>query len=123
LNKYSLILGIIGAILLIVFLNTSDKKIDCDQFISRMKSVRYNGIIIKKYIDTNQHNYKKVILKEDIETQVILFDQEEGGVFQYLEKGDSISKKDGDLTMKIVRGEKDSIYKLNYYCLTQKSKK
>jgi hypothetical protein len=123
LNKYSLILGIIGAILLIVFLNTSDKKIDCDQFISRMKSERYNGIIIKKYIDTNQNNYKKVILKKDIETQVILFDQEEGGVFQYLEKGDSISKKDGDLTMKIVRGEKDSIYKLNYYCLTQKSKK
>lgn len=122
-KNYSLILGLIGIVVLTIFWNSFENKPDCDEFLSQIRSERYSGIIIKKFIDKDQHNYKKVILKKDSKTQVILLDQEEGGLFEYLEKGDSISKKGGELILKIVREEKDSIYKLNYYCLTQKGKK
>ena len=120
-NKYKLILGIIGVILLMVFWNSTDKKFDCEQIISNIKSQKYRGKVVEKFIDEDQHNYKKVILRKDSETQVIFLDQEEG-LFEYLRKGDSITKKENDLNVKIVRGKIDSIYHLDHYCLTQKSK-
>ena len=65
------------------------------------------------------HMYKKVILKKRSETDVILLDSEESGLFDYLKNGDSIFKKGNSLEVHIKRNTYDTIFNLDYYCLNK----
>ncbi|WP_165499106.1 hypothetical protein, partial [Gramella sp. KN1008] len=67
--------------------------------------------------DSMSHMYKKVILKKRSETDVILLDNEESGLFDYLKTGDSIFKKGNSLEVHIKRNIYDTIFNLDYFCL------
>ena len=60
-KKFNFILGLVGVIGLAFFLGTAGSKVDCKSLIQNEKSDAYNGLIIEKYIDQDQHIYKKVI--------------------------------------------------------------
>ncbi len=68
----------------------------------------YNGIIIDKYIDENQHNFKKIIINEEFKKRTILFNIEIGGIYEYFEIGDSIIKQSGSLQVRIIRQDLDT---------------
>ncbi|MEG9329213.1 hypothetical protein V6B16_14815 [Salinimicrobium catena] len=118
-SNYRLILGIIGVLVLIIFWSSIESKTDCESFISGIKSEKYNGIVTEKYIDSINHMYKKVILKNSSKTNIILLDDEKSGLFRYLKNGDSIFKKNNSLKVHIKRNTSDTIFNLDYYCLTE----
>lgn len=103
--KAWIILCIIG--LVIVFFWLKDK-IPLPENITKLAinayyNETYSAIIVDKFIDKDQHNSKKIILKGDRENRTILFDIETSGVYYSLQVGDSIVKHSGSLEIMIYK--------------------
>lgn len=116
-KKINFILGLVGVIGLAFFLGTADSKVDCKSLIQNEKSDTYSGLIIEKYVDQDQHMYKKVILDKKPGTDVILLDWETSGFYEFLKVGDSVSKNTNSLQVQIWRNNKDTVYNLEFHCL------
>jgi len=77
----------------------------------------YSGIIINKFIDREEHNFKKVIINENSSERVILLDIEQGGLFEFLNVGDSIIKTKGNLKVKVIRNNVDTLIEMKFESL------
>lgn len=75
----------------------------------------FNGAITQKYKDRNQHNYETVIIENDTLQQTILFDFVMGGLYEFLEVGDSLSKKSGTLDLRLKRKVLDTLITMQIY--------
>jgi hypothetical protein len=75
----------------------------------------YNGEVIDKYIDEDQHNYHKIILNEEGNQRTILMDWEKGGLFNIVQVGDTLQKKSDKLEVRLKRKNIDTIIKMLFY--------
>ncbi|WP_339700045.1 hypothetical protein [uncultured Marixanthomonas sp.] len=113
---FILFLILLSAVLLIIFLfynkvlEMTDKK--ASDF---YKEDDYKGIVVNKFIDTEQHNYHKVVVKKEENQQTILFDHENGGLFEFIKIGDSLTKTRGNLKIRLQRENLDTIIKMEIY--------
>ena len=77
----------------------------------------YNGVVIKKYIDKNNHNYKIVEIKGlDRQVHKELMDWDKSGLFEYIEKGDSIVKELNTLKVSVFRDKVEFFFLIDYKC-------
>lgn len=103
-------------ILLFSILIVSCEKIDCDK-LSQIKKEYECLLIVEKFKDTNSvHNFEVigVSLKTNKDT---LYKQENRwfcSYYKYIEKGDTIIKRKGELTFNIHK--KDTILRFNWEC-------
>jgi len=103
---------------LIVILKFTDrvKELVPDKKASKYYSEdQYFGIVIDKFIDRDQHNYKTVVIKNLKETRKVLFDFEIGGLYDFIEVGDSISKNINSLDFRLIREDLDTVVQMKIY--------
>jgi len=74
----------------------------------------FSGIVSKKFIDWDNHGYKKIVLVNQSKTREVRLDYEWIGLFKFIEVGDSISKEKNNLDMRLRRKELDTIIRLNF---------
>jgi len=57
--------------------------------------LKFNGVIIAKYLDSSQHFYPTIVLHQIITNDTLRFYliHEKSQLYEFLEKGDIISKK------------------------------
>jgi hypothetical protein len=109
-------LAVVGLIVIYFWfksLSSSDEE-EYNSAINAYKSDQYNGVIINKYKDENQHNYQKVILDELGSDKVLLFNIETSGVYDFLEVGDSLMKENGSLCIRVIRNDLDTILEMSF---------
>lgn len=74
----------------------------------------FSGKVSKKYIDWDNHGYKKIVLVNQNETREVRLDYEWMGLFKFIEVGDSVSKEKNNLDMRLRRKELDTMIRLNF---------
>lgn len=75
----------------------------------------YSGVVTNKFIDSSQHMYKKIFIKEKYGTKVALFNGEVGGMFDFIKIGDSINKQEGTNEVRVRRKKLDTVISLRFY--------
>ncbi len=80
-----------------------------DRVLQKALDKNYNGIVVKKYIDYENHAVPKVILRTEKET--IMFKR----IYDQLKIGDSISKQQGDLKVYIYKKDRTIVFDTTNY--------
>jgi hypothetical protein len=78
----------------------------------------YHGIIIKKYIDSTQHSYHTVEIKnfDDAQIEKLLLDYDKTGFYWNVKINDTIHKKFGSDTVFINNSQGRKQYILKFDC-------
>jgi len=76
--------------------------------------VSLNGLLIDKYIDFENHEYKTCMIKQNIGTLTVLLNFDQSGLFNYLQVGDSVFKIRGDSLVIVKRGNDKKQFYLKY---------
>jgi len=110
------ILAIIGIPIILVFIRVvrNESSQTFEEFLHNYRTEEYSGWVIDKYVDENQNNFQKVFLKHDYGERVILFNHETGGLFNYIEVGDTLIKEYGTLDVKILRADFDTTITMRF---------
>ncbi|MGW9685079.1 hypothetical protein [Flagellimonas sp. 2504JD1-5] len=89
-----------------------------DDFFIKVANTYYNdcfsGVVSKKFIDWEQHGFRKVVLVNQSETREIRLDYEWSGLFKFIKVGDSVTKEKKTLDMRLRRRELDTMIRLNF---------
>lgn len=74
----------------------------------------FNGLLIDKYIDFENHEYKTCIILENIDTLKVLLNFDRSDLFNYLHVGDSVFKIRSDSLIIVKRGNEKKHFYLKY---------
>jgi len=113
--QYSIVFGFI---IIVMWLLSESSKFEVTSSDAKriFKDVVYDGFLTNKFVDKKQHNYKKIILKDfNGRESTHILDLESGGLYDYLEIGDTIYKKRGELFLKLKRKKNDTIIHLKFW--------
>ena len=113
--QYSIVFGFI---IIVMWLLSESSKFEVTSNDAKriFKDVVYDGVLTNKFVDKKQHNYKKIILKDfNGRESTHVLDLESGGLYDYLEIGDTIYKKRGELFLKLKRKKNDTIIHLKFW--------
>ena len=110
----SAIIGVIG-VSIWFYTEVPSPKIDPKEIIDLYREESYSGKVLDRYIDTDQHNYHKIILEENNNERIILMDWEIGGLFNFVQKGDTLHKESGSLDVNLKRKDLDTIITMKFY--------
>ena len=108
-RKYNLLIIIIIAIfsILISIFYTKLDKLHFERikhsYLNYYYSESLNGVILKKYIDKRNHSIKTIQIRTIDDTISLAFDFDNSGLFEYLIKGDSISKNQNSFQITVLR--------------------
>ena len=83
-------------------------------FIESYRIESYSGNIVKKFVDKEQHGYRTIVVDDNNTERSILLEYEKGGLYSFLNVGDSINKKEGDLSVSISRENIDTIIHMRF---------
>ncbi len=124
-NKYLLIgfseIGVIVTFIIftILFLLSFPSLNDsaCNSF-KDFKRYKYDYVLINKYLDSTQHSYPTLILQDSqgnkIKNQDLIKDN--SGLFDFVNIGDSIKKKEGDSLVNVINNRLDTIIEVDFGC-------
>jgi hypothetical protein len=117
-DKFTLIIRLVlGLVFFAIVIVVTSTNAQCSKEKEVAKQL-LNGKVIKVYLDSTHHNYETIemTMNGKIEKNYFLL-FEKSGVFNYLLPGDSISKNEGSLELKVF-GKKEKILKnLHYGCV------
>lgn len=86
------------------------------KYISEDETLKLNlkGKLDSKYLDTNYHNRPCLKIKD--REKIIVYDiaTDESGLFEYIQKGDSIIKLSNSLNVRVSNSQKDTIFVLKF---------
>lgn len=107
----------IAIIIAINFINTTEYS-DKDFFkeIKNHKMKPFQGRVVKKYIDENQHYFHKVVFNSPYEYNNTIHLNHQIDLFNLVMVGDSLIKESGSLNVRIIRETEnlDTIYKMTF---------
>jgi len=110
-----LILLLIGFILFIWLNPTMGERV-C-KFYEEDKNYGYEGDVVNKYIDSLNHSYPIVVFGPGYKgTERIDYTHDVSGLFEFIQVGDKVIKKKGTYDVVVTRGDKESIFTLDYGC-------
>ena len=72
------------------------------------------SVIIDKYVDKNNHNYKVIGFKGDQFSDSLILNLDKSGLFDYVSIGDSIIKVPGDSSVLVTRDGNAKVFVLRY---------
>jgi hypothetical protein len=114
--KIWLILSLIGLVIILFWFKNiiPTPEEDIHMAVNAYKIDEFNGVVIDKYIDKNEHNFKKIIINENNTRRVVLFDIEISGVYDFFMVGDSIAKDKGNLQIRVIRNDLDTTLQMEF---------
>ena len=77
------------------------------------KDFNYSGTIHHAYLDTLNHNFRRVDLESG---KTVYLNIDRSGLFEYLEPGDSIVKTKGSYEVLLFRNDLDTAFLMDYGC-------
>ena len=107
-------------ILVLLIYNKKDIFFQSDEeyfksLVNNYSSMKFEGIVTKKFIDSTDHNTRKVIIVLNYGgEETLILDFEEVDLFNYIQIGDSLSKEGHNLEMRAIRNEFDTILKFQF---------
>lgn len=110
------VICIVGFIIILKWFDTitPTREEEIKNVISSYRNKYYSGIIVKKYIDREEHNFKKIILKENHLERTLLFNMEIGGIYDFFTEGDSLIKEKGSLQVRVIRKDLDTLINMQF---------
>lgn len=87
---------------------------DINMAVNAHQVEEFNGVVINKFIDKNEHNFKKVIINDNNTKGTILFDIETSGVYDFFKVGDSIVKHKGNIQIRVIRNDIDTTLQMKF---------
>mgnify|MGYP000862954862 CR=1 FL=1 len=111
--KWYVILSTFFVLAFLIYHFRSDSTIK-DNVFKKDIGLRFRSVIIDKYIDHENHNYKTCILLEGTDTLILFLDFDKSGLFNYLEVGDSVFKDIGDSLIIVKRKDDIRHFYLKY---------
>lgn len=76
---------------------------------NKLKNQEINGVIQDKYNDKWNHNVPKILFTNGQSLVIDRWGDKSNDIWYYLEKGDSIYKKEGSLNLKVIKPSGKSI--------------
>lgn len=80
----------------------------------------YSGVVINKFIDKEKHNYRTVIIKKEDKEHTVVFSFVMGGLYEFIEVGDTLFKKTGTLELHLKRKNLDTVIPMQIYDRSKK---
>lgn len=111
--RWYVFLSILFVIIFFIYHFESPLKIRNEKFRRDLK-LSFNGIVIDKFVDSVNHNYKTILIKENLDTTRFIFDFDRTNTFHYIKTGDSIIKDKGDSAILIIRNKNRKEFTLKY---------
>lgn len=117
-KKIWIIWTIVGLVVIIIWFIFQYRNINtCEENYRKEKLEEYYGIVDRKYVDQYNHSFKLVKLKFRTQIRTLHMNSDLSGLFEYIEKGDSLAKQSGQYDVEVYRdGELSKIFKINYDC-------
>jgi len=85
-----------------------------DYFKDTVEPLEIKGIVLEKYRDKNRDYPRVIINNSSKELLLTLYDYETSGLWNYLQKGDSIFKDKGELVFYVKRNGNKKKFTLQY---------
>ena len=105
-NKYYFYFSVVIAIIFFIYYFQFPSKVRKETF-ERDVRLEFNGRVVKKFINVENHNYEMLHIKSGDDTISFLLNFDLSGLFDYVRVGDSIVKYE-DKTRIIVITERNS---------------
>jgi hypothetical protein len=80
------------------------------------KFLVFKGIINRAFEDKENHNTKTLLIENNGDIQVFYLAFDKSGLFEYLQKGDSVIKKYKSYDIIVKRNDEVKVFKLDYNC-------
>jgi len=115
---------VLGAILLYLLIKgTIDSSHSACDVLELFRDYKFNGLIINKYIDKDEHSTETVIIKnfnETIPDTLTLLDWDKTGLYYKINKNDTIIKQRGSNSVYLKNGTAKFNYILDFGCHNKK---
>jgi hypothetical protein len=111
------ILSFIGLLIGTIFFIFTGISNTCSAY-RDFKNYEYNYIVVNKYIDSTQHSYPTLILRDSLGNQFSSTDLnfDRSGLFDILSIGDSIEKKTGTGLVTVSNSKLDTTIMVDFGC-------
>ncbi|MBU1012595.1 MAG: hypothetical protein KKG99_06295 [Bacteroidetes bacterium] len=111
--KWYIYFSILIAVVFFIYHFRSPSNIRNEKF-KRDVRIEFNGHVIGKYIDINNHNYKICLIQSNTDTIRFLLNFDISGLFNYANVGDSIIKNKDESKIVIIRNNVIKEFFLKY---------
>lgn len=101
---------------IIFFYYQTNKHNPCEDSYKKFKNREISGLVQKKYVDSANHLYKTVEVLQKNNLDMVYFNLDKGGSYEYIEQGDSIFKKKKSDILTIIRNTNTRKFKIEYRC-------
>lgn len=107
-----------------IIMRTCSKSPQCRNE-ERILEAQWKSNVLKKFIDSTEHNYPTIVIFEydtifkkvvNWEEELVFFDHEKSGFYDYVRVGDSIIKEKNSMDIRVIRGNKDTVFTIDYGC-------
>ncbi len=105
---------VIGIIFFIT--KTKNSISSCEKSFEIQKNISYSGLVSEKYIDSMNHLNKTIRLTKNKGKDIVIFNYDRSGAFNYIKPGDSIFKKSGSDNLITDRKGNVVVFKIDYGC-------
>jgi hypothetical protein len=110
----SLLFTLITILVFYLFI-PSEKEICLKAFSDALK-LEFKGTVREKFIDNNNHLAPTIIVESGKDSIKITDYRDRSGLFEYLEKGDSIIKSNNSPLITVKRNDVNSSFTITYDC-------
>lgn len=116
-NKLVYYLIAIPILAIFIFYQINKYGSNCQKFSNDVNSHEFSGVVVKKYYDKKNHDYHTVEYKQaDLIVHKLTYPNDRSGLFNFLNKGDSIVKLSGSSKVIVNRKDKAFEFFLDFGC-------
>ncbi len=115
-NYLKILFTIIALVLVIILVNLfgPDYNEIKNQAYKSLQFDVYRGIVVEKYLDRDNHNYPSIRIMNEQGIQTVRLQLDKSGLYEFIEKNDSIVKEYGSYEVKVYRNNKTKTFTLDY---------
>ncbi len=106
---------IVSSIIIALILFSPSKEDEINYSYENAKTVRFNGIVSEKYIDTHDHGLPIIVVLNNAGVKYTAeFLSDRSGVYDYINVGDSVWKYINSIDVHVKRDGKVKVFTLDY---------
>jgi hypothetical protein len=96
----------------LIFLMDKFFELDHKRFLENYRRAKFEGKVVKKYIDRKQHNYQMLVIQKKEGRDSTYYDTDSSGFWDFVEIGDSVIKIEN--SNEIIVANKDTSFFISF---------